>query len=50
METIRTYYIYDTIEKRNVKTGTNRKSLFRTADRMDYNYGGVRYVVRVINK
>ena len=45
METIRTYYIYDTIEKCCVKSGTNRRSLFRTADRMNYNYGGVRYVV-----
>ena len=49
MEARRTYYIYDTIEKCSVKSGTNRRSLFRTADRMDYNYGGVRYVVRVIN-
>ena len=50
MEATRTYYIYDTIEKRNVKTGTDRKSLLRSADKMNYNYGGVRYVVRVINK
>ena len=50
MEAIRTYYIYDTIEKRNVKTGTNRKSLFRSADKMNYDYGGVRYVVRIINR
>ena len=50
MEARRTYYIYDTIEKCSVKSGTNRRSLFRTADRMNYNYGGVRYVVRVLNK
>ena len=46
-----TYYIYDTLNKERLdKTYTNRQRVSRVADKLNYNYGCVRYAVRVVNK
>lgn len=45
----RFYYLYDSILKRTIKKGVDAFTLRRHADKLNYEYGCVRYYVRNID-